>query len=313
MTKQRIVLWSFIALLFALPFAIRYYRGSPQGLPMREYPDYIPITEILPVHEQRIKDRIELLKKQSLDETFAELSESQQYHYPGYHPSSDVAPRDIEKILSTRSFLKVFQQFGALPKEQATEKLNVFCEEAIRKFNEALEISLWRNANPALEHPAPISIVAAKYMVCSSLLLAARAGEYQLLINQIDEMQPLIDSYVEKKKAYRPPEPSWEQVSRKIASLEDDAVLTVLMYALQRAGKDTNIPFEGNVKQKTIPLFRWDAALTHYDFEAIRQLKKLDPKDAVEHFVVYEFANYDRFDNQKKKLIIDTLKERLSK
>jgi hypothetical protein len=308
---KNIALWSFFAVLLVLPFITIYFRGGGHEL-VSERPNYIPITEILPVHERKIQDRIELLRGQTLEKTFGELSESQQYHYPGYNPSGDLVPTDIERLLSARSFLKVLQQFGELPRQQAVEKIHVFSEKAIEEFNKALEISLWQNANPSVEHPSPISLLAAKYMVCASMLLAARIGEHELLLNLMDKMQPLIDSYVDRMKAYKPP--GTEEILRKIATLEDDAILTVLMHAMKQAGKDTSIPFEGNIRQKTIPLCRWDAPLTHYDFEVLRGLRRIDPNDVIEKFIVYEFPQ-DLFisdpDGQKKKTI-STLRERLS-
>ena len=306
---KRIILLSVIVLLAAPPFTVRYFRGKAPEMPER--PVYIPIEEILPVHEQRIKDRIALLKQQSLDETFVYLLESQQYHFPGYHPQAE-GPVDMESLLSTRSFLKVFQQFDDLPKDQAIKKLHEVCERAIADFGNSLEISLKLNENPSLPPPTT-SIVSAKRTVCASMLLAARMGEHELVFSQIDEMQPLIDSYVERVKVYNPPEPVWTQISRDIASLEGDCVLTVLMYTLKRAGKDTSVPFEDSIKRKTIPLCRWDAPLTHYDFEVVRGLKKSNPQDIVEQFDVYTFAGNDRFDPHKRKLVFDTLQERLSK
>jgi len=97
--------------------------------------------------------------------------------------------------------------------------------------------------------------------------------------------------------------------------LEDDCVLTILMYALKRAGQDAGIPFEKTFEKKVIPLCRWDAALTYYDFEVWRGGVKLDPKDVIEQFDVYEFPMELFFsdpDGQKKK-IINALKERLTK
>jgi hypothetical protein len=88
-----------------------------------------------------------------------------------------------------------------------------------------------------------------------------------------------------------------------------EIILTVLIYALKRAGKDIEIGTGENFKKKTISLCRWDAPLTHYDFESQRRLKKLDPQDEVEQFDVYEFPR--KLGSQEKKLIINTLKERL--
>jgi hypothetical protein len=225
----------------------------------------------------------------------------------------------MDRLLSSRGFLKAFQQFGELPQEQAKEKLHEFSEKAIEVFGKTLEIALWRNANPTLESPdKPISLVAAKYMVCTTMLLAARAGDRELLLNQITGMQSLIDAYVESVKEYRPPDPAlpvlaWSDVMRRIPSLDDDAILTVLMYALKQAGIDlrANIPY-GAFAKKTIPLFRWDAEAIYHDFLPQIGLQEIDTQHAIEHYVVYEFPSNLLFDSQKRKQILNALKEHLS-
>ena len=313
MKIQRIVLISILVLLAVLPFVVRHYRAKMTREIISERPVYIPIEEVLPVHEQRIKDRIALLKKQSLDETFVELLEDQQYFYPGYHPpggSWGGEGQDLERLLSARSFLKVLQQFNTLSREQAIEKLHVFCKRAINSLEES---SMLPNGNPASVsfQSKSISLTGAKNMICATMLLAARMGEHKLLLNQIDEMQRIIDICVERAKKSDTIPLVLAGTVADVMSLDDDCVLTTLMYALKRAGV-ADIPFEETFSKKMIPLYRWDAPLTYYDFE-VGRTKKLDSKDAVEQFVVYAFTGNDRFDRQKRKHIIDTLKERLSK
>lgn len=318
MTTKRIILLSFVVVLVILPFVVRYYRDVPPELES-EWDNAISFEDILATHERRIKDRIEMLKKQSLDETFVYLLEDPQYFYPGYHPQAE-GPRDMERILSTRGFLKVFQQFDALPRKQAVKKLHEFCKRAIKEFEDSLDNALWQSANPSQAKLETMNIMGAKYTVCVSMLLAARVGDHQLLLNQIEEMQPLVDSYVDKAKVNCSPEfaaimqknPLFvDEHLRSGTTLDGDCILTVLMYALIRAGIDASIPFEVNVKLRTIPLCRWDAPLTNYDFEVIRG-KELAPQDVVEQFDVYYFSGDAVIDPQRRKIITDTLKERLS-
>jgi len=292
MTTRRVVLVGVIVLLAVLPFVVHYFRG--ESLEMEsELDQYTPIEDVLARHDTRIEDRINLLKKQSLDETFVELLEDQQYYYPSFHSQVQGVPRDIEIIFSTRTFLKVFQQFGALPREQAVAKLNEFCKRAVEEYN------------------SDEATGAAHYMLCTSMLLAARVGEHKLLLYQMDEMQRIFDAYVERMKVAHP-DMNWEREGRAFGPLEDDCFLTVLMYALKQAKMDIPID-ENTLVLKTVPLCRWDAPFTHYDFAVWHGNEKLNPQDVVEQFVVYAFSHKDYLDIQKKKLIINTLKECLSK
>jgi hypothetical protein len=313
-----IVLWSFIAFLFVLPFVMIYFRGENPKIDWSNYPDYVPIEEILPVHEGRIKKQVDLLKKQSLDETFVYLQDDQQYSYPGYNPPSGLGtgegssyPGEMERILSSRGFLKVFQQFEVLLKEQAVEKARTFCKRAIKDFNTTLEIFALNEEGIVPEHPSadPLTFLGARYMLATSMLLAAYAGEHKLLIDQIDETQRITNACVERIKK-NGTDPGVIFLAYILVELEDDCILTALMHALKRADV-ADIPFEETFSKKTIPLYRWDASLTYYDFE-VGRTKKLDPKDAVEQFDVYAFTGKDRHSRQQRRHIIDALKERLS-
>ena len=319
MKIQRIVLISILVLLAVLPFVVRHYRAKMTREIVSERPVYIPIEEVLPVHEQRIKDRIALLKKQSLDETFVELLEDQQYFYPGYRPpisggneEGSAYPQDMERLVSTRSFLKVFQEFDALPQEQVVGKAHTLCERAIKDFSAVLEANARHHEGMPIVRPQSdqTSLMGAKLMLCTSIILAARAGEYELLINQIDEAHRVTSVCVDRIQKSGA-DPGIRLFAHSLVSLEDDCILTALMHALKRA-RIADIPFEESFSKKSIPLYRWDASLTHYDFE-VGRTKALNPKDALEQFVVYAFTGKDRFDRQKRKLVIDSLKDRLSK
>jgi len=320
---KRVILISVVVFLVLLSLAVRHYRGNPREL-VPESPRGIPIVEILDAHDGRIKDRIDLLKKQTLDESFIELLEDQQYFYPGFQTEVLGVPKDIEKILSTRTFLKVFQQFGALPKEQAVVKVNEFYKRAAKDYEGMMEFIQWQCANPTLDHPNRSK---ADYVFCTSMLLAARVGERKLLLRQMDEMQCIYDAHIEKMKVTYPGQKFWEEPSRAFGPLEDAAFLTILMYALKQAKMDIPID-ESILEKKTIPLYRWDAPLTHYDFAVWHGDGEPNPKDLIEQFDVYAFPShlnaavhisstgevvYASESNQKKKFVINTLKERLSK
>jgi hypothetical protein len=250
------------------------------------------------------------------------LLDNDQYSYPGYHPAADGVPEDIEKLLSTRSSLKVLQQFDVLPREQAIKKLHEFSQKAIKDFRTSLENvrivtdkkEIERLEKAAREYPPTPETGRVKYPLCISLLLAARVGEYQLLVNLFDEMQQIVDAMIDCINNDDSFSPVAKVLFPQMMPLEDDCILTVLLYALKRAGKNTDIPFVSGIKQKNIPLCRWDAALTHYDFAVWHGDKRLDPKDVVEQIVVYEFPSklfFNDLDGQKRK-VINTLRERLS-
>jgi len=226
---RRIVLICVVVFLAVLPFVVRHYRGnSPDIEPERRRG--IPIEEVLEVHDGRIKDRVDLLKKQTLDESFVELLGSQQYSYPGFHSPIRGESMQIESILSARTFLKVFQEFAALPREQAVTKLKKFSERAVKEYGTLPPTG------------------AAHYMNCVSMLLAARMGEHKLILHLIDEMQRNYDADIEKKKVDFPGQNFWEMPERAFGPLEDDVYLTILMYALKQAKMD--IPIDESILLK---------------------------------------------------------------
>ena len=299
-------------------------QGSKQD-EMAEQPS-IPIEAVMAVHNDRIQERIDRLTGLTLDETFVELLESQQYFYPGYYSERMAVPTDIQTLLSARTFLKVLQEFDALPHEEAIEKLYEFSETALGTYGMAVEMLLERERRKREgQTQEPLgSFTATNRMLCASLLLAARMGEHELLIRQLDEMQFHWHAYYDGITGYVQPEfvDMFEQARhRKLyGPLEDDAVLTIFMYAaLDRSENSgnfgaleyaTTLSYDG-VTAAVIPLYPWDAPLTYYDFGMGSGHSGIDFNDAVELFFSYEFPS--DFGDQKKKIVLQTLRERLSK
>ena len=337
MTTKKIVLCLFVFTLIASPvIAYQYWEEFLQmlGVQMPEVvtsepvPAVIQADVLVDIHTERVQERIDLLKNQTLEESFDELLESQQYFYPGGKRSDRIDPQEMETLLSTRTFLKVFQQFGELPREQALEKLPWFCESVIETFGDALDEALPRSGiRPPLGTPMK-SLREIKFKVCTSMLLAARLGENELLFNQIDMMQSLIDEYIARAMDCGTDISINVRVSAllNLLSLDDDCILTVLMYALKQKDALGEIEIPDTIKQYTYPLYRWDSEATFFDFLVDRGMQELDINDSVENFTVYalpeKYFPKWRLDDQQKNIILDDherrvfldyLKERLLK
>jgi len=312
MKTKNVVLWCVIAFLLVLPFITRCFRGNSFKMP--ENDDYAQAERFVTLHEGRVNERVESLKRQSLDESFAGLLDDQQYFSPGYHPEVMGAPKDLESLLSSRGFLKVFQQFRELPQKQAVEKLNEFCKRAIKEFGVLLEELCYSEELPPSPLPPSTSLMGAKYMVCTTMFLAAHIGEHKLLVNQINEMQNHIDTCVNRFNGSNDIPPFLLQILPSMVSLDDDCILSILIHASQRAGIDLKADSSLiTLNRKTIPLFRWDAEATYYDLLPRLGYQKIDSQNAVEQFDVYEFPRDGSFNEQDRKVIINTLEESLSK
>lgn len=263
-------------------------------------------------HEERTAKIIESLKEQTLDETFVGLLNGKQFLSPGYHSEVMGAPREIESMLSARGFLKVLQQFDELPRKEAIAKLDGFCKRAIREYEFALGAGLMRYEQPEMVPPPAESpsIMGAKYMICMTILLAAKADQFHFIHRQIDEMYRASGTYMGHVAGSGAFPDSFGRAAPSIALLEDDCMFTVLMYAAKRAKVDVSDIPSDVIKRKTIPLYRWDSEACYYDFLVQRRFLRPDPKDAVEQFDVYEF---DRFAAIDKRSIVTKLAERLKK
>jgi hypothetical protein len=236
-------------------------------------------------------------------------------------------------MFSNRGFLKVFQQFKDLPHEEALEKLNEFSEKAIDRLDTKMRAIRYEEAVPMNVVGArqevglmvPSSCADAQspagYLVYTSMILAAHLGENALITHQLDEVQRIIDECIDRvNRSDTIPPDLKDTVSQAIGVFDENALLSILMYAAERTGVDlseTGIPFD-DIEQVVIPLFPWDAEWTHYDFPVHRGEIWLDPRDADELFTIYSFPRFFRprerfFDVQEQKSIIDTLKEILSK
>ena len=307
MTIRKIVLTCGIFLLLLSPvIAYQYWEELwfIMGVPMLVDSEGIPrpVDAMGRIREDfqpdAVREFVDFLQQQSLDETFGYLLDDQQYlAYPSYHPQTKGVPVELERLLSSRAFLKTFQQFGELSREEALEKLPLFCDRAIETF----EASLVPNSDTY------ISMIGAKYMVCTSMLLAACMGESEWLLYQLDRMQFLVDKCAENDEIQLN-----HDMLRLFALLEDDCLFTVLMYALKQTGADWEINIPDTVRQKSIPLCHWNALATYHDKLArgVAGVVAIHPDDCIEQLDVYEFPI--DFDDWQKKALIATLIECLS-
>jgi len=360
MIAKKVVLWCAALLLLASPVAayqfwdeflqlmgmqtplvVTKFTGGPEEL----VEHHGGVQKLLTKHTGRAKERVEFLRRQSLDESFAEMLDDQQYFE--HIPSSVNRSEDILQVLTARTFLKVFQEFSELPREQALAKLHQFSDRAIKEYENALGKSSMgiaaQSENPSLSiHEVfdnvtgRFSITGAKYMVCATMLMAARMGEYELLLHQMDTMQSLVNAYLERMGAGQ------DSIYRKIAALEDDCIFTVLMYALERKERKEDIDVSpvvllardelAPISKDGVPtlemeygahsLPRWDVNVRHYDFLVYYGMLTPGPHDVVEQITVYRFTNPwfggSGADNiqihldEQMQLVIDRLKERLS-
>jgi hypothetical protein len=94
------------------------------------------------------------------------------------------------------------------------------------------------------------------------------------------------------------------------------------MYALELKEGELNIdisPFviskyqtQFTLTPKTVPLYRWDADATHYDFLVQRGMLKTNPQDMIGQIIVYRSHSTIAAGDEQMKILINTLKERLS-
>ena len=372
MTTRKIVLWCCILVLLASPVAAYQYweeflqmMGIQVAL-VEEYPpvaDLPPPTPAIRFPSELMQKKVEALQEQSLDESFDALLKGQMFSGLPHIPRNN-RPEDMNQVLGNRIFLKVFQQVLELPKEQALEKLHQFSEKAIKGYENALGLSMkgraaqeenptWSVADIFEKLTGRFSIQGAKNALWTTMLLAARSGEYELLIHQIDTMWSLADEYYEKTGE----DP--DSIYHLIIPLEDDSIFTVLMYALKvkegeavledidispffvSAGYDNyavyrqqredaklrleamgiTAPTSGvEFRRGTALLYRWDAYVIPDD----QMPFYLNPNDLVEQIPAYSFSSpwfggSGREDNiqiqldRQMRIVLESLKERLSK
>jgi hypothetical protein len=112
--------------MFLLPLSIRLLISFNQK-DMSNQSSNLETDRFVEVHTDRVNAFIEEIGVESLEGSFANLINDQQYSYPGYHTNIKGAPEYMEMLLSSRRFLKVFQQFQSLSPIEANIILDKFC------------------------------------------------------------------------------------------------------------------------------------------------------------------------------------------
>jgi hypothetical protein len=109
-------------------------------------------------HQEIIDKIIQILEKESAEESLSKLSEYELYMWPGpYWVDSNgysvdipldklIGKDDILKILGNRRFLKAIQDLSAMPKEKAANLVNKELNSSLQEYNQLFDSVLERNA-----------------------------------------------------------------------------------------------------------------------------------------------------------------------
>jgi hypothetical protein len=255
------------------------------------------------VHTNRVNDLIKEIKNENIEESFSNLINDQQYSYPGYKTDVKGAPEDMETLLSSRRFLKVFQQFQSLPPKQANSLLDKFCKDAIEKYKIAVIDLHAPNVTSITSSPDPNkilksnSLMGCKYMICASMLLAAHVGNCQKVNEQFNEMNKIVQNekmYLEKNKNTDP-----NKLLISIMSLDHDCIVNIFMYSLTQAKNNSQevITCKTKLDQKEIPIVKWDAQYIYHDTVIQQGSRQIEKETIIQNFIVYSLPRNDNIIN----------------
>jgi hypothetical protein len=263
--------------------------------------------QFVKIYKDKIHNLIKELEEESLEESFSNLINDQQYYYPGYHTPIKGTPVELETLFSSRRFLKVFQQFQFLPQNQANALLDKFCKQAIDEYKIAvLETRNPKTTTPTTSdsHPKtskPHNLKGAKNMIYTSMLLAAHNGNCLKVWEQFEKTNQIIQEekkYIEEKNKNKELD-KLDKLLISVMSFDRDCITNIFMYAFSQTknNSDLVIKLKSNLNQKEVPLVKWDAKVTYYDFLHCDIFLRsgnftIDNKTVIQNFTVYSLPRY---------------------
>jgi hypothetical protein len=310
--KRKLLIVVILLATFLLPMSIRLLISFNQ----KELPgnsDYQDPDRFIKIHTDRVNDFINEIKNESLEESFLNLINDQQYSYPGYHSNVKGSPIDMEMLLSSRRFLKVFQQFQSLTLKQANSLLDRLCEQAIEEYN--ISVLDTRNVNTASDSnpktSKPHSLMGARYMLCASMVLAAYVGNCRKIWEQFEKMNQIIQE--EKKYIEKNRDTELGRILASMMSLDRDCIVCIFMYAMAQSkiSSDSVTALKSKLDKKEIPLVKWDASNTYYD--VLHQLGycPIEKKTIIQNFIVYSIPRNKNSNNINYDDIVKLFKSKL--
>jgi hypothetical protein len=289
--KRNLLIIVFLLALFLLSMSVCLLINFNQ----KKLPDNSDNQEperFVNVHTDRVNNFIKEIQTESLETSFSNLINDQQYFYQGYHTNIKGASVDLETLLSSRRFLKVLQQFQSLTLKQANNLLDKFCKESIDEYKITVLDARNRNTTNSVSNTNPKtskshSLMGAKYIVCASMLLAAHLGNSQKIWEQFEKMNQIIQDerkYIEENR-----NTEFGRIFISIMSLDHDCIVSVFMYAMIQAkiNSDMVITLQSKLDKKEVPLVKWNASDTYYDVLQQSRYHRIDKKTIVQNFVVY--------------------------
>ena len=240
----------------------------------------------LPI-KMRIDAQVEILKKESLEESLSMLSEIEMYYWPGAMGSGMMftgmtftGKDDMHKVMSNRRFLKVFYELSILPKERAEVLLRREIEGALIEYKALLKDYLTEFSHYFAPGAKPVggpsfrignnpdntpTFLGARFKLFALVLIAGNL--------RLQGLQPVIDVVLQQAQQEKRFYNNVDQVNERAAwgmlgrgSLYNRQILmTALVGTAIDLDKANTFCEDLGIKWKTKKLTRYNAAATPYD------------------------------------------------
>ena len=262
------------------------------------------------VHRDRLNQLLATLKKENLQQSVAQLKESQQYTYPSYHSGKRGEQTDLEVLLSARRVTKIAQDMARFKTREEMESQNrVFFKQSFDYYKKIIDDVLKSYEDPNAPKNKE-SISSAKYAVCTFMLMAALSGDIEGLAKQIDQVNQFSQE-VEKRiqqNEKRFPDHFWQDI-RGFIEPDNRFILNTMIYSIRnrhdRSSKEHQ-ELRAIIKGfpiKEVPIVEWDAEMGYYDFLHVYEGAPIDPEKIYKRLLIYDWP-----DDIKGEKESDTLK-----
>ncbi|MDR1923612.1 MAG: hypothetical protein LBQ66_04485 [Planctomycetaceae bacterium] len=287
MNKKHFVSGCIIAFLLILPLITYSFRRHQEV--MIDNADYKQTDQFVQTHLGRTAEQIKMLQKEDIKQSFENLIDSQQYSYPGYFCEVKGASIDLETLLSTRRFLKIFQQFQKLNNNQSEIYLKDFSEQAVKDFEDSSQYILSQQDN-SISAKRKINMMGAKYKICTAMLLAANKGDGKKVAELFQNMNSTIErtlEHIESKKNLF--DKNFAGIIKSIMSLDKDCILSIIIYTstVKKLNLKNITELKDKLIKKEIPLVNWEAQNTYYDILHQQSYFAIDKSAIFDNFNVY--------------------------
>jgi hypothetical protein len=268
--------------------------------------------EGLPDQQDRIQRRIQLLAKESFDESVTHLVDFNMYSSPSFHTPNKFAQTCLERMLSNRRCIKLFNELTSLSKESAERKCEEIFAFALTEHSRTVQRIFQMYDDPQAQKNTQ-SLEGTQLAICAAMFYTSMTSNAKMLDAEFAQLEQFRSS-VELRLSQPHKLPDGGPFLMRHLCMPDHRFQINTIWLLSQRDETLHsirATLEPYVIEHTLDLVPWNAATTVFDFTHRHQGVPIDRSLGVISLKVVSWKGTLEYERDKQAEVVSKARTEL--